>query len=317
MAFKTVKTVAIVGTGLIGSSWAAFFLAKGFDVRATDPAPDGGSRTFAQVARMWPHLERIGLAPGASLDRLSFHEDLEEALASADFVQESGPERLPLKQALFQQMDRILQESVVIASSSSALMMSDIQRDCDHHPERCIIAHPFNPPHIMPLVEIAGGRATSAAVVDFTQAFFDGLGKKCIRLNKEIQGHVANRIAYAMYREAVWLVEQGFVSTGDADRAVSWGPGLRWGGMGPHLLYHLGGGEGGLAHFLSHLGETLETMWNDSPTPRLSEELRHRLATDIQAETDGESIEMLSRQRDQFLIDLIAMRNAGPTILSR
>ncbi|WP_298397594.1 3-hydroxyacyl-CoA dehydrogenase NAD-binding domain-containing protein [Sphingobium sp.] len=312
-----INSVAIVGTGLIGASWAAFFLSRGFDVRATDPAVEAERNLRAQIDRMWPDLERIGLNPGASLDRLSFHVSLEEAVAPVDFVQENGPERLPLKQDIYARMDAILPPSALIASSSSALMMSDIQQNCTRHPERCVIAHPFNPPHILPLVEIVGGRATSAQALDAAQSFFESLGKKCIRLNKEIRGHVANRIAWALYREALWLVEQGYVSAGDADRAVSWGPGLRWGGMGPHMLYHLGGGEGGIAHFLNQFGDTLQELWAQTPAPHLTEELRDMLHDSARKEMSGASIDSLSRERDRFLIDLIAMRNDSPGFLSR
>ncbi|MDF0546003.1 3-hydroxyacyl-CoA dehydrogenase NAD-binding domain-containing protein [Sphingobium sp. H39-3-25] len=313
----TIRTVAIVGTGLIGASWAAFFLANGFDVTAFDPAPEAESHLRGFVKRAWPALGRIGLANGASIDRLTFHPALAEALAFADFVQESGPERLEFKQELYRQMDALLAPSVIIASSSSGLMMSDIQLGCDRFPERCVIAHPFNPPHVLPLVEIVGGGRTSMATIDQAQSFFEGLGKKCIRLKREIRGHVANRIAWALYRECTWLVEQGYVDVGDVDRAVSWGPGLRWGGMGPNLLYHLGGGEGGIAHFFAHLGGSLEEIWADNNVPMLTPALRQRIADGVAQEAGEASIEALSAQRDEFMISLIEQRKAMKGILAR
>lgn len=312
-----IRTVAIVGSGLIGSGWAAFFLSRGLDVVATDPASGAEAALRREVDRMWPLLEAAGLAEGASKDRLSFQADLETAVAGVDFVQENAPERLEVKRDIFRRMDAVLPEHVVIASSSSALRIGDVQSACERHPERCLIAHPFNPPHIIPLVEIVGGDLTSAAVLDSCQAFFDGLGKQCVRLKREVNGHVANRLAWALYREAVWLVEQGYVDAADVDRAVAWGPGLRWAAMGPHLLYHLGGGQGGIHHFFAQFSDTLRGLWSEEAVPDLTPQLQTRLGAQIGEMTHGRSIADLSDERDRFLIELLGRKaEAGQSIAS-
>ncbi len=313
----TFQKIAVVGAGLIGTSWAAFFLAKGFDVIATDPAPGAETRMRAQVDSIWPDMEAMGAESGAHPGRLYFYEDLATALKGVDFVQESGPEHLAMKRELFARMDAVLPAHVIIASSSSALKMSDIQGACARHPERCMIAHPFNPPHIIPLVEIVGGQQTSPELLDICQSFFEGLGKKCIRLKKEVYGHAANRLAWALYREAVWLVEQGYASVADVDRAIAWGPGLRWAGMGPHLLYHLGGGDGGMEQFFHQFGDTLRTLWAEQASPDLTPELAARLAGDIRQMAGGASLSALSSDRDRFLIELLAHKARSPESIAQ
>ena len=236
-----INRVAVVGTGLIGSSWAALFLARGLDVSATDPAPNAERELRAYVERVWPVLQEIGLSPSASLDRLTFSADLQTAVAGADFVQENGPEREDYKVKMFADLDAALPPEVILASSTSGITMSTIQRGC-RHPARCVIGHPFNPPHLIPLVEVVGGAATSIGTVERAEQFYTRLGKRTIRLHREVPGHVANRLQAALWREAVHLVNEGVVSVADVDAAVSWGPGLRWGAMGPNLIFHLGGG---------------------------------------------------------------------------
>lgn len=266
-----IQRIAIVGTGVIGASWTAFYLAKGFDVVATDPAPQAGARLRESLAAF------LGDDADAACARLTFDADLVRALDGVDFVQENGPERLDLKRALYRQMDDALPAHVPIASSSSGLKMSDIQTACEQHPERCLIAHPFNPPHLIPLVELVGGEATDAAVIERAKAFYDALGKVTIVLNKEMAGHVANRLAAALFREVYHLVGEGVVSVADADKAVAWGPGLRWALMGQCLTYHLGGGAGGIAHFLEHLSGPMTSWWNDLGTPSFDPDVDRKL----------------------------------------
>ena len=238
---KPVRRIAIVGTGVIGASWAAEFLAKGFDVIATDPAPNAEANLRKYVDTAWPALTAMGLADNGSRDRLSFTLDMKNAVSGADLVQENGPERKDFKIQLFAEMDAATPPDSIIASSSSGLTMSVMQSACKH-PERCVIGHPFNPPHMIPLVEVVGGEKTSPDVVRRAIEFYASIGKKPIHLRKEVVGHVANRLQAAVYREVVNLINLGVVDVADADTAVCWGPGLRWGVMGPTMLFHLGGG---------------------------------------------------------------------------
>ncbi|MBV8473997.1 MAG: 3-hydroxyacyl-CoA dehydrogenase, partial [Hyphomicrobiales bacterium] len=224
---KEIRKLAIVGTGSIGASWAAQYLARGFTVVATDPAPNAELNLRRFVDAAWKDLTVLGLSPNASRDRLEFSRDMNQALADADFVQESAPERQEFKIKLFAEMDAATPPDSIIASSSSGLKMSVMQSACTH-PDRCVIGHPFNPPHMIPLVEVVAGAQTSAETVQRTLSFYASIGKKPIHLRKEMVGHVANRIQGALYREVVYLIEQGVLDVADADAAVSWGPGLRW-----------------------------------------------------------------------------------------
>lgn len=303
--------VAVIGTGLVGSSWAAFFLARGCRVRASDPAPGAEARLREFVARAWPALAQLGCAPGASPERLEFHPDVASAVAEADFVQESGPEREGLKVELFRELDALTPPEVLLASSSSGLTMSVLQSRCAH-PGRCVIGHPFNPAHLIPLVEVVGGQATAPEAVARACAFYAGLGKRPIRLQRELPGHAANRLQAALWREAVHLVDAGVLSVEDADAAVAWGPGLRWALMGPHLVFHLGGGSGGMEHFLAHLAGPFSRWWDDLGEPVLTPELRARLVAGVRAEAGGRSVAELERERDAGLLALLALRSAPP-----
>jgi carnitine 3-dehydrogenase len=267
---KAVRRIAVVGTGVIGASWSAQYLARGFDVMATDPAPNAEANLRKYVDDAWKVLTGIGLSPGASRDRLSFTTDMNAALSNADFVQENGPERPDFKIKLYADMDAVTPTDSLIASSSSSLTMSVIQSKCAH-PERCVIGHPFNPPHIIPLVEVVGGAKTSPEAVQRAMAFYTSIGKKAIHLRKEVPGHVANRLQSALYREVLYLIEQGVLSVADADDAVSWGPGLRWGVMGPSLQFHLGGGAGGMKHFIEHLLPVMSAgLWQALGSPTIA-----------------------------------------------
>jgi 3-hydroxyacyl-CoA dehydrogenase len=302
-----IRRVGIVGTGLIGSSWAALFLARGLDVVATDPAPDAEKKLREYVARAWPALTKLGLAKDASVERLSFNADLKAAISDVDFIQENGPEQEDFKVRLFAELDNIAPPHAILASSSSGLTMSCIQQQC-RRPERCVIGHPFNPPHLIPLVEVVGGAATSLATIERAEKFYTRMGKRTIRLNKEVPGHVANRLQAALWREVVHLVDQGVISVSDADVAVSSGPGLRWGVMGPNLLFHLGGGQGGMEHFLAHLSGPFSRWWDDLGRPVLTPELKDRLIDGVKAEAAGRTIVELEKQRDDLLLQLLALR---------
>ncbi|WP_175958118.1 3-hydroxyacyl-CoA dehydrogenase NAD-binding domain-containing protein [Burkholderia sp. BCC0405] len=297
-----IRRIAIVGAGVIGASWAAFYLTKGFDVVATDTAPQADARLRDALAAF------LGDRAAELSARLSFDADLVRALDGADFVQENGPERLDLKRALYRQMDDVLPAHVPIASSSSGLKMSDIQTACEKHPERCLIAHPFNPPHLIPLVELVGGDATSRDVIARVKDFYDALGKQTIVLNKEMTGHVANRLAAALFREVYHLVGEGVVSVADADKAVAWGPGLRWGLMGQCLTYHLGGGAGGIAHFLEHLSGPITSWWDDLGTPSFDPDVDRKLNDELRAIQGERAMQELAAERDRLLVELIDAR---------
>ena len=305
---KPISSVAIIGTGVIGASWAAFFLAKGLDVVATDVAPDAEASLKRFIEEAWPALERLGHAPGASPMRLSFEPDLAEAVKGVDLVQENGPERIDFKKQLYGQLDALLPPEVIIASSSSGLTMSEIQSGCPSHPERCVIAHPFNPPHLIPLVEIVGGAKTSEETIRRASKFYAALGKRVVRLHKEVPGHVANRLQAALAREVYYLVEQGVVSVADVDAALCWGPGLRWGIMGQVVLNHLGGGQGGMEHFLAQFTGPLTAWWKVLGSPELTPELQQKLIEGVHAEVGSRSIDDLAAERDEILLGLLELR---------
>src|SRR6201998_730133 len=246
---KPIRRIAIIGPGVIGASWSSLFLAKGLQVVATDPAPNAEAALRKFVETAWPSLKRLGLSPGASQSNLTFTADLPKALRGPDLVQETGPERIEFKQKLYGQLDELLPPDVIIASSSSGLTMSEIQKGAPSHPERGVIAHPFNPPHLIPLTEIVGGAKTSEATIRRAEEFYTSIGQRTVRLNKEMPGHGAHRLQAALSREVYYLVAEGVVSAADIDTALCWGPGLRWGIMGNMMLNHLGGGPGGIEHF--------------------------------------------------------------------
>ena len=306
-ADKPIRRVAIVGTGVIGASWAALFLAHGLEVIATDPAPNAEGNLREYVDNAWPALERLGLSSGASKERLSFTPKLSDALKDVDLVQENGPERSDFKIKLFADMDALTPKTTILASSSSGIPIGVSQSQCKH-PERCVIGHPFNPPHLIPLVEIVGGEKTSAATIERSIAFYASIGKRPIHVKKEVVGHVANRLQAALYREIVFLIDQGVLSVTDADAAVSWGPGLRWGLMGPNLLFHLAGGQGGIQHFMEHLAGPMTTWWKDLGNPEFTPELKEKIVQGVLAEAGNQSINNLAEERDKLLLGLLALR---------
>lgn len=308
-----ISHVAVVGGGTIGASWAALFLARGLSVAMFDPAPDACAQTLARIHAAWPALTQAGLVvAGASPDQLRFETELEAALDQADFVQENAPEREAFKIDLFSRMDAVLPEHVLIASSSSGLLMSRLQSGC-RYPGRCLIGHPFNPPHLIPLVEVVGGERTAPEALARAMDFYRGLGKYPIRLNKEVPGHIANRLQAALWREAVHLVAEDVASVADIDAAVAQGPGLRWALFGPHMTFNLGGGAGGLQHFMDHLLGPMQAWWDDLGHPELTPELQRKLVAGVQSEASGRSLASLATERDQQLGAILALlRSARP-----
>ena len=304
---KPIRRIAVVGTGVIGASWAAEYLARGFDVVATDPAPNAETNLRKLVDEAWKDLTSIGLSKGASRDRLSFTANMKEALSQADLVQENAPERPDFKIKLYAEMEEVAPVDTLLASSSSGITPSVIQSQCKH-PERVLIGHPFNPPHIIPLVEVVGGSKTSPDAVQQAISFYASIGKKPIHLKKELPGHVANRFQAALYREMLYLIEQGVLSVEDTDSAVCYGPGLRWGVMGQSLQWHLGGGVGGIKHFMDHLMPPLEGMMKALGTPNITPELKQNVINGVIREAAERSVDQLAQEENRVLIGLLKLR---------
>lgn len=315
MTDAQIRKVAVVGTGLIGASWAAQYLAGGLDVVATDPAPNAEASLRKSVEEAWELLTVVGLAPGAARERLTFTADMNAAVSQADFVQESVPERLVLKARVFAQMDEVARPDTILASSASGITMDGIQSSCKKHPERCVLGHPFNPPHIVPLVEVVGGAKTSESVIERTVAFYASIGKKPIRLCKAIPGHVGNRLQAALYREVLYLIQQGVLSVEDADIAVSYGPGLRWGVMGPSLQWHLAGGTGGIEHFVRQFMDGFAGLMKKLEMPDVTPALLQTVIDGVLKEANGQSVEQLANDENKMVLELLQLRaKAGRAI---
>jgi carnitine 3-dehydrogenase len=297
----TSETVAVVGSGLIGASWAALFLAHGMTVRAWDPNPEALRTLRARVRAAVRQLRQLGCRGEG---RLVIERDLASALVGVDFVQENAPERLKLKHGLYETIEANITRGTVIASSTSSMTWSTLSQKM-RYPKRLVVAHPFNPPHLVPLVEIYG---PAAEPVSRAAVFFRRLGKTVIVLKKEAPGHVANRLASALWREAVHIVAEGIADVADVDAALVNGPGLRWAVMGAHMTYHLGGGPGGIESYLRHLGPSQERRWQSLGSPRLTLRVRKKLIEGVLIEAEGRSIETLERERDAKLIRILGAR---------
>ncbi len=308
-AAGTVKRVAVIGAGTIGASWAAYFLSRGLPVTVSDPSPGAPDLLRRMIDGAWPILMRLGGRPDADPKAWTFHPDPVAALDGADFVQESAPERIEIKQDLLARIDAALPADVVIASSTSGLLASRLSERCAH-PERVVIGHPFNPPHLIPLVEVVGGAKGSPEAVAAAMAFYRSIGKHPIEIRKEVPGHLANRLQAALWREAVHLVAEGVATVADVDAAISEGPGLRWALMGPHTTFHLAGGEGGMEHFLHHLLPALESWWLDLGDPRVDATIRQMLVEGVAEGTGGADTKELARRRDAALVRLLEARGA-------
>jgi len=303
---EAVRTVAVVGTGVIGAGWAAHFLRQGYDVVAWDPGSGAADRLESFVANAWPVLERLGLDPAASPDRLRFAGSLSEATAGAEFVQESAPEVLEVKVTLLAELDTVTPPDVVIASSTSGFMMSDIVTRT-RTPGRFVVGHPFNPPYLIPLVEIVGGRLTGQAAVAWAEKFYTGTGKVCLTMDSEVPGFVGNRLQEALWREALHMIDSGQATVQQIDDSITYGPGLRWALMGPMLTFHLAGGQGGMAHMFDHFGPSLLQPWTRLTAPELTPRLRDLVVSGVDESAGGMTMQQLERRRDDFLADLLLL----------
>ena len=301
-----VRRVAVVGAGVIGGGWALHYLRMGLDVDVYDPAPQARRDLLRMIEDTWPLLERMGLRPGASPARIVLHENLEAAVGPADLVQENSPEDGALKRRVLAGIDRAARPDAVIASSTSGFAMTMLQADCSR-PERCVVGHPFNPPYLIPLVEVVGGERTDPAAVDWLAAFYATVGKRPLRLSRELPGFVGNRLQEAMWREALHMVANGEATVEEIDESIAYGPGLRWAQMGPCLTFHLGGGSGGMAHMLDHFGAALLEPWTRLEAPPLTPELRERMVDGCLREADGRSVAELEHRRDEFLAELLVL----------
>ena len=303
---SSIDRIGVIGTGTIGASWAAYFLARGMGVQAWDPAPDGEAALRAFVDRAWPTLEGLdAVVDGATPDRLTFHAGPAAAVDGVAFVQESAPEKLDLKRTLYAEIDAALPNDVVMASSTSGLIMSELQAGFANS-ARFVVGHPFNPPHLIPLVEVVGGADTDAGVVDWTIGFYNAHGKKAIRLNHEAPGHLVNRLQVALWREAMDAVLTGLASVEDVDDAIKYGPGLRLSVMGPFELCHLAGGPEGFSNFLDHFGDALQHWMDDMRSVELTPEVRNRLKTLVDGAIGEREHASIAKERDTLLLPVLS-----------
>lgn len=306
LTMNDVDTVACVGIGTIGGGWAAYFLAQGYRVKAWDPSPDAESRLRRLIDAAWPALTKLGLSPHASKDNFTVHSDLAEAVAGVGFVQESAPEILELKRSLLAQIDSVTAPDVVIASSTSGYGMTEMATEAAN-PARLVVGHPFNPPYLIPLVEVVGGENTSAEAVKWAAAWYEHIGKSVITMDREVPGFIANRLQEALWREALHMLDNGEATVEQLDLAITDGPGLRWPIQGPMLTFHLAGGEGGMAHMLDHFGPSLKSPWTRLDAPELTPGLRDAVIAGCDEEVGGRSFLELVAERDEAII---AIRNA-------
>ena len=300
----TIKTFAALGVGVIGSGWVSRALAHGLDVIAWDPAQGAEKQLRANVANAWPALERVGLKPGASQERLRFVATIEEAVANADFVQESAPEREDLKLSLHEKVSLATKPETIIASSTSGLLPSDFYANAKN-PSRCIVGHPFNPVYLLPLVEVLGGEKTSDETLTRATRFYESIGMRPLRVRKEVPGFIADRLLEALWREALHLVNDGVATTGEIDDAIRFGAGIRWSFMGTFLTYTLAGGDAGMRHFMQQFGPALELPWTKLVAPKLTNELIDRVVEGTTNQQGERTIKQLERYRDDCITSVM------------
>ncbi len=299
----SVADVAVLGGGVIGASCAALFLAAGTSVAVFDPDPDAPDRVRRAVDAAWPALTRLGLTDGGSPDPLTFHHDPRSTVEPAQFVQENVPEQVTLKHQAYAEIEPALGEETVVASSASGLTLTELQAGWEQ-PDRVVLGHPFNPPHLVPLVEVLGNARTLPGVVAWTRDFYSSVGKVTIEVKREVPGHVANRLQAALWREAIHLVQQGVATVEDVDTAVWAGPGLRWAAMGPTMLFHLRAGDGGLAAFCERYADSFNRWWDDLGELHLDDAVSQSLVEGLALATDRSTAELVS-SRDALIIAVL------------
>jgi len=297
------KQTAILGAGVIGASWAALFLASGKQVALYDITKDAEKNVRDYIDKVWPSLVELNAVKNANPDNIRFCRTACEAVEGADFIQENIPERLNLKHALYAQIEPALLANAIVATSASGLTLTEMQKGWQN-PARFVLGHPFNPPHLIPLVEVMGNQYTDTDAVSGAEKFYKQIGKVTIRVNKEVPGHVANRLQAAVWREAIYLVKSGVASVEDVDKAMWAGPGLRWAVMGPTLLFHLGAGKGGLAEFCERYSDSFNRWWDDLGTLHLDEGIADKLVEGITQATGNCPTDELSAYRDALIVSI-------------
>ncbi|HVW69653.1 MAG TPA: 3-hydroxyacyl-CoA dehydrogenase NAD-binding domain-containing protein [Steroidobacteraceae bacterium] len=298
---RQVKTLGLLGTGVIGGGWAARALHFGIDVVAADVKPEMEDWIRGAVANAEGALARLTAAPLPPKGKLTFTTDLNAMARQVDFIQENIPEQLELKQRVLAEVSRHAPPDVIISSSTSGIMPSDLQRDMQA-PERLLVGHPFNPVYLLPLVELVGGQKTAPATIEAAARFYTAIGMHPLRVRREIPGHLTDRLQEALWREILHLVNDGVATTGELDESIIYGPGLRWAGMGTNLIYHLAGGEPGMRHMLRQFGPCLKWPWTKLEAPELTEELIDRMVEGTQEQAAGRSIREIERLRDDYLV---------------
>ncbi len=299
------KTVGIAGTGLIGAGWAARLLIRGVDVIAYDVTPTAEARLRAAIKVAWPSMEAL-LGKPKRKGKLKFTTDLNEMAAKADFIHEAAPEREDLKIRLFRDIDASARPEVIIASSSSGFLPTRLQSQCAH-PERVLVGHPFNPVYLLPLVETVPGEKTSTEAMDRAGAYFESIGMQVLRLKKEIDGYICDRLQEALWREALHILDKDVGTTGDIDDAIIYSAGLRWAFMGSFLTYHVAGGPGGMRDFLKQFDPTLELPWTDLKFPKWNDALEKRLVEGCEAQAAGRSVAEIEKKRNAILVDMMKL----------
>jgi 3-hydroxybutyryl-CoA dehydrogenase len=295
------KNTAVLGAGVIGMSWTALFLASGRNVAVYDTLAAAEQATHDYVAMAWPALEALGLVKPGAPGKVTFHRSAAAAVRDADFVQENVPERIEIKKALFAEIEPELKPDAIVASSASGLTLSEMQQGW-RNPANFVLGHPFNPPHLIPLVEVLANAKTAGGVAERAERFYRDVGKVTIRVQREVPGHVANRLQAALWREALHLVKEGVASVEDVDKAVWAGPGLRWAAMGPTMLFHLGAGPGGIASFCERYTASFNRWWDDLGVLHLDEALAKQLSDSLARNIGGETPAELSAKRDALII---------------
>ena len=298
------KQVAVLGAGVIGASWASLFLAAGLRVNVYDPSPDARHNVREYIEQAWPTLTALGMTEKGDPDSIYFYSSASAAVSGVTFVQESVPEKLELKHSLYGEIESALSDEAIVASSASGLMVSEMQKGW-RDPSRFLLGHPFNPPHLIPLVELLTNEHTATGVLETAERFYKQVGKVTIRVKREVPAHVANRLQAALWREAIHLVQSGVASVEDVDKAVWAGPGLRWAAMGPHMLFHLGAGPGGMEEFCNRYRDSFHRWWEDLGDTELDDGVADQLSAGVVAETHGKSVQEMAAERDALIVSML------------
>ena len=301
-----IKNITVIGTGVIGTGWILRFLAFNKKVTAYDPSVKQKDYLKKELKRTKSSIEKL-YNKKINIKNLVFSSNIEDAVSKADLIQENVPERLELKKKVINQLSQFAPKNCIIASSSSGLLPSELQSNCIN-PKRFIIAHPFNPVYILPLVEIVKGNKTSKIIINEADKFYKNLHMKTLIVNKELPGFLSDRLQEALWREGLHIINEGYATTKDLDEAITYGPGMRWALMGTFLTFHLAGGEMGMKHMLDQFGPALKLPWTKLKSPNLNKKLKDKIITGTKKQSKNLSVNKLSNMRDNFLIDLLDLK---------